>query len=156
MIVLLSDDEIAELTTEPKSFPDGPWPPRLKQEGSHRRADIGVEAPSGSEFVIKIRQSDLNHLDFSIILGYRIPGSYTVFRLRRHNGKSHWHTNPIEEQTFFDFHIHKATERYQALGAREDHYAEVTSRYRDLNGALECMLEECGFGRRTVRGPLFI
>jgi hypothetical protein len=67
------------------------------------------------------------------------------FRLRRHNGKSHEHTNPIEKNTFYGFHIHTATERYQQSGYREDTYAEETNRYADYHGAIECMLRDCGF-----------
>jgi hypothetical protein len=52
--------------------------------------------------------------------------------LRRHNGRSHEHTNQIEASTFYDFHIHMATERYQELGMREDAYAEATDRFGDM------------------------
>ena len=55
-----------------------------------------------------------------------------LFRLRRYNGRSHQHTNKIEEITFYDFHIHTATERYQDAGYAEEHFAEVTDRYVDF------------------------
>ena len=56
----------------------------------------------------------------------RVPQSNRVFRLRRYNGKSHEHTNPIEKEIFYDFHIHTATERYQVLeNKKEDTYAEA-------------------------------
>ena len=70
---------------------------------------------------------------------------HQLFRLRRHNGKSHEHTNQIEQITFYDFHIHMATERYQELGTREDAFAEVTDRYGDYESALRCLVEDCGF-----------
>jgi len=35
--------------------------------------------------------------------------------------------------------------RYQDLGAKEEHYAEATDRYGDFNGAVSCMLKDCGF-----------
>jgi hypothetical protein len=54
-------------------------------------------------------------------------------------------TNRIEGDGFYDFHIHTATERYQDLGAKEEHYAEATDRYCDFHGALRCMLNDCGF-----------
>ena len=87
----------------------------------------------------------LNTLDFSAILAVHIPQSNRLFRLRRYNGKSHEHTNSIEGDTFYGYHIHTATERYQEIGAREDAYAEVTDRYNDLDGALDCLLHDAGF-----------
>jgi hypothetical protein len=74
-----------------------------------------------------------------------VPGSTKVFRLRRYNGKSHEHTNPIEKQTFYDFHIHTATERYQDLGAREDSFAEPTHRFSSIEEAVDCFLDDCNF-----------
>jgi len=55
-------------------------------------------------------------LDFSIILAYCPEASNQLFRLRRYNGKSHEHTNTIEADKFYNYHIHTATERYQELG----------------------------------------
>lgn len=99
----------------------------------------------GSEFQIIVRQSSFNPLDFSVILGYSLPKSSVLFRLRRYNGRSHQHTNQIEEITFYDFHIHAATERYQDAGYAEEHFAEVTDRYVDLNGAIRCLIDDCAF-----------
>lgn len=82
-------------------------------------------------------------LDFSLILAWRAKDSNQLFRLRRYNGRSHEHTNIIENQTFYDFHIHQATERYQMSGFREDAFAQPTNRYADLSGALCCMIEDC-------------
>ena len=44
--------------------------------------------------------------------------------------------------TFYDFHIHVATEQYQEIGTREDAYAEPTERYGDFQGALRCLIED--------------
>ena len=38
-----------------------------------------------------------------------------------------------------------ATERYQEIGAREDAYAEVTDRYSELSGALDCLSRDAAF-----------
>ena len=40
-----------------------------------------------------------------------------------------------------------ATERYQELGMREDAYAEATDRFGDFDGALRCLVDDCGFER---------
>jgi len=95
-----------------------------------------------SQFRFILRQNDINSFDFSVILAVRIPGSNQLFRLRRYNGKSHEHTNHIEGDTFYDFHIHMATERYQEIGTREDAYAEPTDRYADYHEALRCLIED--------------
>ena len=87
----------------------------------------------------------LNALDFSAILAVHVPHSTRLFRLRRYNGKSHEHTNSIERETFYDYHIHVATERYQEIGAHEDAYAETTDRYSDLESAVECLLGDAAF-----------
>ncbi len=95
-------------------------------------------------------------LDFSVILGYQLPHLHTVFRLRRYNGKSHVHTNSIEKQTFYDFHFHTATERYQRPGFREEHFAEITNRYQTIEGAIQCILDDCGFRAPTPQMNLFL
>lgn len=97
---------------------------------------------AGNEFRLIFRQNKINPLDFSVILAVRVPGSSQIFRLRRYNGKSHEHTNHIEDVTFYDFHIHIATERYQERGTREDAYAEPTDRYGDFHGALRCLIDD--------------
>jgi hypothetical protein len=84
-------------------------------------------------------------LDFSVILALNPTGTNVLFRLRRYNGRSHEHTNQIEGDTFYSFHIHHATERYQEAGTREDAFATPTDCFSDLVSALSCMLRECGF-----------
>jgi hypothetical protein len=71
---------------------------------------LDIKGADGGDYRLVLRQSILNPLDFSIILAYRPPKSNQLFRLQRYNGKSHEHTNPIEEETFYNFHIHQATE----------------------------------------------
>jgi hypothetical protein len=51
----------------------------------------------------------------------------------------------IEGEKFYNFHVHRATTRYQEIGSNEDSYAEPTDRFSDFNQALSCMLKECGF-----------
>ena len=102
------------------------------------------------------RQNKINPLDFSGILAVRVPGSSQIFRLRRYNGKSHEHTNHIEAVTFYDFHIHVATERYQQRGTREDAYAEPTDRYGDFYGALRCLIDDANLEVPSeLQGNLF-
>lgn len=106
---------------------------------------MDIQGAHGSKFRLILRQSVFNPLDFSVILAYCTPTTNRIFRLRRYNGRSHEHTNRIEGDRFYDFHIHMATERYQELGMSEDAYAEPTERFADLPSALQCLLEDCGF-----------
>ncbi len=87
----------------------------------------------------------MNPLDFSVILAYVVPNSNRLIRLRRYNGRSHHHSNPLEKEVFFGFHVHSATERYQRSGSREDSFAEPSDRYASLEEAIDCLLEDCGF-----------
>ena len=146
MPVSLTDQEIADLLREPKPLPDDYLAQiQLRAKRGHRERELEIRGGGGSEFMVILRQSSFNPLDFSIILGYRMPNSTQVFRLRRYNGKSHEHTNAVEGESFFAFHIHEATERYQERGLREDAYAIPTDRFGDLHGAMQCLLADCSF-----------
>jgi hypothetical protein len=117
----LSDETIHQLLVEAK-----PLPPdflerlQVKPKHGHKESEMDVTGNGGSEFQVILRQSNFNPLDFSIILAYRPPKTNQLFRLRRYNGKSHEHRNMIEGNTFYDFHVHTATQRYQEAGLRED------------------------------------
>ena len=104
-----------------------------------------ITGEAGSGFRLIFRQNRINVLDFSVILAVLVPQSTQVFRLRRYNGRSHEHTNRIEKETFYDFHIHLATERYQEIGAREDANARPTDRYGTIFGAFDCLFTDANF-----------
>jgi len=147
MAAVLTDNQIQLLIAETKRLPDDyPQKVALKPKRGHKERELDLVGDGGSEFKLIFRESNFNKLDFSVVLAYRVPGSNQLIRLRRYNGKSHEHTNAIERQTFYDFHIHEATFRYQEdSGLREDGYAQPTDRYADFYGAVECMLRDCGF-----------
>ena len=143
MAGMYSDQEVATLIRERKPL-SHEWRSRLRlrPKRGHDERDLDLTGDAQSEFRLILRQSKLNPLDFSIILAVRVPKSNQIFRLRRYNGKSHEHTNHIEDVTFYDFHIHTATERYQQFGPREDAYAEPTDRFGDFHGALRCLIQD--------------
>jgi hypothetical protein len=117
---------------------------RMKDKNGHREFDYTIPGKDGSSFYLKLRQNRKNTLDFSAILGYSPKEINTVFKLIRYNGKSHEHRNVLEKETaFYDFHIHKATERYQLAGRKEEFFAETTDRYSNLRGALRCLIADC-------------
>ena len=146
MPTLVTDTQIAALVAEEKPLPDD-YLQRIqtKAKRGHRERELDVRGSNGSDFRLVLRQSTFNPLDFSVILVWLPPRSTSAFRLRRYNGKSHEHTNSLESQTFYAFHVHYATERYQRLGPREDSFAEPTTRFQDFSTALQCMIRECGF-----------
>jgi hypothetical protein len=144
MSVLLTDKEITDLINEPKYIPKEYGDIfQLKEKMGHKEQELTLPRTDGSQFKIIIRQSNFNLLDFTVILGYIPPKKNTLFRLIRCNGKSHKHTNKLENVSFEDFHIHKATERYQANGYFEDTYAEPTDKYFDIYQAWDTFLKEC-------------
>jgi len=146
MAAKYSDEEISMLLEEQKQLPnDYKNRLHLREKRGHKEGCIEVTGMAGNQFRLILRQSDANHIDFSIILGVIPQDTSQLFILRRYNGKSHEHTNKIERVTFYDFHIHTATERYQDLGSKEETYAEPTDRFYDFHSALRCMIDECRF-----------
>ena len=143
MAVIYSDQEIKTLIEEPKRAPID-WHDRIRlaRKRGHSEQHVEFISDAGSVFRLILRQNIINPLDFSVILSVRIAQSNMVFRLRRYNGKSHEHTNHIERHTFYDYHVHMATERYQRAGRTADGYAEPTDRYSDFRGALRCLIDD--------------
>jgi hypothetical protein len=144
--VNLTDAEIAALIAEAKPLPDD-YQQRVqtKPKRGHRERELDLVGANGSDFRLILRQSSFNPLDFSVILAWLPPQSTSPFRLCRYNGKSHEHTNTLESHTFYEFHVHRATARYQQSGLREDSFAEPTTRYQDVTSALQCLIQDCGF-----------
>ena len=158
MEFFITDIEIDALIKEEKRIdqPIADFGRKLKEKKGHKEFDLIVERSDHSAFKIIVRQSIENPLDFSAILGFIPPKKSEVFLLRRYNGKSHEHKNKIEkEPVFYDFHIHTATERYQKEGLREEFYAELTDRYADLYGAIECLVIDCKIISTDTQGNLF-
>lgn len=146
MAIRLTDFEITQLLEVAKPVPaDFRSKLKLRPKRGHVERDLEVKGEDGSRFKLILRMSLSNPLSFSAILGYQFPSSNQVFRLRRYNGRAHEHTNVIEKETFYDFHVHEATERYQELGGKEDGFAEPTDRFVDLDGAIDCLMQDCNF-----------
>jgi hypothetical protein len=153
--IRVTDEQIQQLLLEEKAVPDGLFSPQMTTKSGYHRKSFEFKGSAGSEFVVKLRQTVINPANFSVILGYRIPGTYSIFRLRRYNGK-HRHINVLENEVFHDFHIHMATERYQKKsGFSEDHYAQPTNRHFDFKSAIEALTEDCGFSTKGRNYSLF-
>jgi hypothetical protein len=144
MAAKFSDGEISKFLSERKPlYKDFRSKIRMRDKRGHKEQELDIKGENGNLFRLILRQSSFNMMDFSVILAYCPAQSNQIFRLRRYNGKSHEHTNFIESNTFYDFHIHMATERYQELGSREDAYAEPAQRFFDLHSAINCMISDC-------------
>lgn len=147
----LTDKEIKNLITEPKtmgcpidsvfkSMKDKPG-----REISYRQTSFKFSRTGGEgEWLIYLRHSKENVPAFSCGLKFAPKGRNQEFTLVRYNGKNHQHTNCLEnENTFYDFHIHTATERYQQSPHDDEHYAQPTDRYADIGGAFKILLFDC-------------
>src|SRR5271157_1444916 len=146
MATRLTDLEIQNLLRERKDLPhDYLHRLRTKPKSGHEERELDLKGVSGSDFRVILRKSMYNIFDFSVILAYCVLGTTQVFRLRRYNGRSHEHTNAIEGATFYAFHIHTATERYQDLGMREDSFAEPTNRFSNFDEAVDCLFDDANF-----------
>ncbi len=120
--------------------------PKTLDKRQHMEYMQEVLSMSGRKYSIRVRLNSINKNDFSVIFGYYDAGTKTWYVLRRYNGNSHRHTNIIERTKIVRaFHIHKATERYQATGLNIDGYAESTEAYSNWRDALSLMLKECNF-----------
>ena len=153
-MIKYSDGEIAEYVAEPKPIP-GDLTKRLQKMRSkrgHLELNLDLIASSGNRYRLIIRQNKFNHLDFSVILALIPPGGGQAFRLRRYNGK-HPHCNILEKTYLHDYHIHMATEKYQACGAAEDAYAEVSAGFCNLQTALQSLLADCNFQTFDAQQP---
>lgn len=148
LTMLLTDAEISALLAEQKPEVD---PHKLLQtfanttpKDGHRRNAITVNGAAGDRFQLSLRQSILDPYDFSVILTVIRPDG--SLNLRRHNGTSHAHSNPIEGDKFQGVcHIHEATERYQRRGSDAEHFARATTHFSDLATALNAMLRIASF-----------
>jgi len=139
-----TDQDILSMIQERKPLPENyRTRVQLRDKHGHKERELDITGDQGNQYRLILRQSDFNAFDFSIILVVALAKTNQIFRLRRYNGKSHEHTNTIESDSFYDFHIHTATERYQEFGAREDAFAEPTNRFSDFHSAVNCMLIDC-------------
>ena len=142
---IFSDQEIAALIKERKILPNerrNKFRKRMNR-GSNEYL-LNITGEEGNKFRVIVRMSVSDELNFSVVLGVKVPPPKKFFRLRRYNS-NHEHTNTIEDEKVNGFHIHTATERYQVNSVREEDYAEPTERYTDVNGALKCLFADANF-----------
>ena len=95
---IFSNEEIAALIKERKVLLNED---RNKfRKTTHRGNDeyrLSVTGENGNIFRVIVRMSVFNKLNFSVILGVKVPSPKKFFRLKRYNG-DHEHTNTIEDE----------------------------------------------------------
>jgi hypothetical protein len=151
---VLPDAEIAELLAEVKRIPSQ-WrallKPKVKSNTKYGQNEFSFKGHAGHSFALSIRTANDNLLDFSIILAFSDGGH--EYNLIRHNGKHKSdHTNIIEHRLGLPdsrlrnvFHIHHATQRYQEQDLQIEGFAQPTTLYSDVEGAIELMVSRYGF-----------
>lgn len=90
----------------------------------------------GFDCIMMTRASLSRPENFSVILIVKGPDRIPHIVLRL-NGNHGTHVNRLEKNTVTGPHIHRLTERYQSRSSHEDGYAEPTTSYNDLKGAVE-------------------
>ena len=98
-----------------------------------------------NKYRIIIRDEYRRKPSFSVVLLVYPFDTNQEVRLRRYNSPHGKHTNHLEGSAVYQYHIHKATEKYQRSGDDIDHYAEETNRFSDIRGALQCLIEDGNF-----------
>ena len=74
--------------------------------------------------------------EFSCGIAY-LPSSGPILTLARYNGPGRVHGDIV-----FRPHIHRASERAIASGAKPESEAEATDRFKTLEGALACLIDD--------------
>lgn len=144
---IYTDEEIALLITELKPLPvDWRTLSLVTATETVITQTVDCIGEKGTAFRLVLRQNKINKLNFCLTLGFFPPTLRELFRLRRYDGKYHQHSNKIENEKFYDFHIHMATKRYQEMISKdEDSFAVRTDKYNNYEGALKCLLLDCNF-----------
>lgn len=154
---IYTDDALAELRGAEKWASGGSsrWLEKPKGSPVHRQRSYKATAIKGGtecRFEIYERQNLRDEDDFSCGIDYvSLQGSR--LKLARYNGPSHEHGD-----IFFKPHIHLANERVIISGRRPESEAMETNRFKTLEGALACLIEDFnvqGISARHDRERLF-
>lgn len=146
-MAVLSDELISHLLGMPKVVKNPGARGRVLKKSD--RINYQVESLDGQlYFELYTRQNLIDPDAYSCGLVYYPRRSEKGITLTRYNGSNHVHHNPLEgdDRIVNQCHIHRATERYMEVDAKCDKFAETTSRYTTLSGALECLLADCNIG----------
>ena len=134
---LLSNDQLDSFRSASKRVrnPGARW---SEKPGRHRQRNYTAEAEGGPVYRIYLRQNLDDDQDFSCGLAL-VQRAGKSLSLVRYNGASHAHG-----EIRYRCHIHRATAEAIAAGRKTDSHADETDRYKTLEGALACLIKDCG------------
>ena len=149
--LLLSNDDLDALRSTSKRVtnPGARW---TEKPGRHRQRNYHAESEDGGRYRIYLRQNLDDPRDFSCGLALLHRGGKPL-SLIRYNGSSHPHGD-----IRYRCHVHRATAEALVVGRKIDSHAEETDRYNTLEGALACLIDDCGVQGLSARhdeGDLF-
>ena len=106
------------------------------------RKDYRVSSlDSQHEFILFTRQNTLISENFTAGLRWKSKTGEEIILIRC-NGSDHIHGNKIEQTKFGPAcHVHIATERYILAGKKVESFAEETTEYETLEGALNHLVK---------------
>ena len=137
-----TDDALRNLAQLPKRVtnPGARWSEKPTRHPVHRQRIFQAKGTTADgrehRFLVYQRQSLRDEPSYSCGIVYLPPGRPKL-TLVRYNGPSHLHGG-----IRYKPHIHRATEAAILAGRRPEHEAEETTRYRTLEGALACLIED--------------
>lgn len=130
----LTDEEIRQLLAFPKSVTSARI--KWKEKPGHKQKNYHLDG-GGYSFDLYLRQNNNDPDDFSCGLSVIRP-SGSPLTLCRYNGRSHVH-----HDIRYQCHIHSATGSAVRIGRKPESFAAATDRYRTLDGALYCIVNDC-------------
>lgn len=154
----LTDKEILAFKIMPKYLTK---PLKQKWTINLKVKQLSIELYSGSyNFNIYMRQAMLDEDNFSCGISLTANGNNDI-TLARYNGSNHVHVNKCDGRRFdFECHIHEANEKSLKASKKIENYAEPTNRYTNLQGAIQCVLDDfhimdLSIGQLIEQGGLF-
>ncbi len=117
----------------------------LSEDGRQFEKNVKLDC-EGYDCQMRIRQSVDRPTNFSVILVCKDynRNDQVILRLNGNHGR---HKNRIEKNVVDGPHIHRMTERYQVRTTHSDGYAEATSEYMDLDGAIRVFIDMVNINR---------
>ena len=140
----MSNDELDDLRSASKrvTHPGARW---REKPGRHRQRNFTAEAEDGAVYRIYLPQNLDDDQDFSCGLALVNRGGKPL-SLVGYKGASHAHG-----EIRYRRHIHRATAEATSAGRKVHSHAEAMDRYRTLEGALACLIEDCGVQSLTAQ-----
>lgn len=140
IIKLYTTAELDQLRLAPKRIrnPRARWSDKPPTRPVHRQRNFEAveEGDRTVEFRIYQRQNLSDEHDFSCGIIY-LPRGGESLTLARYNGPSHEHGDIAYRP-----HIHRASEGAILAGRKPESEAAATDRFRSLDGALACLVED--------------